>query len=88
MCKKYADVFFRQKNARFDYSDLYFLQRLLNLYGFLKIQSAQYLPVSVEVGRRNTEKYARLIQTFFLPMYFNENFTLRFFFVRIAVDRP
>ena len=49
----------------------------------MKIQSAQYLPVSVEVGRVNTEKYGRLIQTFFLPMYFNENFcTLRFFTLR------
>ena len=81
MCKKYAGVFFRKKNARFVYSDLYFLQPLLNLYGFLKIQSAQYLPVSVEVGRINREKYARLIQTFFLSMYFNEIFnTLRFFY--------
>ena len=52
----------------------------------MKIQSAQYLPVSVEVGRVNTEKYARLIQTFFLPMYFNEIFyTLRF--LRFAVNR-
>ena len=81
-----ALFFFRQKTARFVYSDLYFLQRLLNLYGFSKIQSAQYLLVSVEVGRVNTETYARLIPTF-LPMYFNENFcTLRF--LRFAVNRP
>ena len=40
--------------------------------------------VSVEVVRVNTEKYARLIQTFFLPMYFNENFfTLRFFYASL-----
>ena len=45
----------------------------------MKIQYAQYLPVSVEVGQVNTEKYARLIQAFVLPMYFNENcYTLRF----------
>ena len=69
MRKKYGCVFFRQKNARFVYSDLYFLQRLLNLYGFLKIQSAQYLPVSVKVGRVNTEKYARLILTFFANVF-------------------
>ena len=78
--RKCTGVFFQQKNARFVYSDLYFLQQLLlNLYGFMKIQSPQYLPVSVEVGRENTEKYAGPIQTFFLPMYFNDNFdTLRF----------
>ena len=57
-----------------------FLQRLLNLDGFMKIQYAQYLPVSVEVGQVHTEKYARLVQAFVLPMYFNENFyTLRFY---------
>ena len=34
-----------------------------------------------------TEKYARLILTFFLPMYFNESFyTLRF--LRFAVNKP
>ena len=83
MCKKYA-YFFGRKNARFVYSDLYFLQQLLlNLYGFMKIQSPQYLPVSVEVGRVSTEEYAWLIKTFFLPMYFNENFyTLRLFTLR------
>ena len=49
----------------------------------MKIQSPQYLPVSVEVGRVSTEKYAWLIKTFFLPMYFNENFyTLRLFTLR------
>ena len=46
-----------------------------------KIQSAQYLPVSVEV-----EKYREIRPTYsdyFLPMYFDENFyTLRFFTLR------
>ena len=32
------------------------------------------LPVSVEVGQVNTDKYVRLIQTSFLPMYFNKEF--------------
>ena len=88
MRKQYGCNTFRQKNARFVYSDLYFLQQLLNLYGFMKIQSAQYMPVSVDVGRVNTEKYARLIQTFYSQNnVFNENFfTLRF--LSIAVDRP
>ena len=86
--KKNAGVFFRQKNARFVYSDLYLLQWLLNFYGFMEILSAQNLQVSVEVGRVNTEKYARLIQTFFLPMYFNESIYTRRFFLRLALNRP
>ena len=69
MCKKTPAYFYRQKNARFVYSDLYFLQRLSNSYGFMKIKSAQYPPVSVEVGRENTEKYARLITTFFANVF-------------------
>ena len=52
----------------------------------MKIQSAQDLLVSVKVGRENTEKYARLIQTF-LPMYFNEDFLLCVV-LRIVVNRP
>ena len=56
---------YRQKNAGFVHIDLYFSQRLLNLYGFMNIQSAQYLPVLVKVGRiyskyRNTLDFIRL----------------------------
>ena len=48
-------IFFRRKNARFAYSDLYLLQRLLNLRENL----VRTIPASsVEVGRVNTEKYA------------------------------
>ena len=48
----------------------------------MEIQSAQNLPFSVEVSRENTNKYARLIQTF-LPIYFNENFfSPRYFTLR------
>ena len=46
-----------------------FFTTIVNLYGFRNIQSAQYPPVSVEVGRENTEKYARLISTFFANVF-------------------
>ena len=82
MRKNTAAFFFRQKNARFVYSDLYFLQRLFNLYGFLKIQSAQYLLVSVEVSRViNYREIRSTYSDFLFAVYFNEHnfYTLRFF---------
>ena len=72
-CVKNTSAYFFGRKRPFCSQRSVFLQRLLNYYGFMKIQSAQYLPVSVEVGRVNTEKYTQLIQTSFLSVYFNEN---------------
>ena len=74
-----------KKNARFVFSDLYLLQRLLNLRENL----VRTIPASF--GRSRSGKYREIRSTysdFLFAVYFNEHnfYTLRF--LRFAVNRP
>ena len=77
--------FFGRKNDRFVNSNLYFLQRLLNLRKNL----VRTIPASF--GRSWSGKYREIRSTysdFLFAVYFNEHnfYTLRF--LRFAVNRP
>ena len=81
MCKKSAAYFLAEKRS-FCLQRSVFFTTIVKITWPYKIQSTQYLPVSVEVGRENTEKYARLIHTLFANVFEWEFLYAAFFTLR------
>ena len=78
MCKKSAAYFFDRKT-------LVLFAALI--YGYLKMQSAQYLPVSVEIGRSGKYTEIRPTNSDFFVNVFQWEFSYAAF-LRFAVNTP